>query len=252
MLWTEFSVALPAMDRNYASGYGELARAHWWWRARDAAVLAALDRWVPTCDDGRVLDVGCGDGRMFGALRRYGVVEGIEPDPVASSACPVDGRIHNVAFSSPLPVAGPYRLITMLDVLEHLDDARGALALCAELLTPDGVLCLTVPAMPWLWTAHDDINHHRIRFTPRSLHRAAHSAGLTIRWSRYLFHSLILPKLAVRLAEQVRGPGVQVPRVPPAALNRAAEAAFRLETRITAPIASWLPGSSLIAIVAKH
>lgn len=236
------------MDERYARAYGALARRHWWWKVRDAAVEDALDRWVAQPRDGRVLDVGCGDGRLFPMLQRFGTVEGIEPDATARTTITPQGTIHAAPFAPPLPVRGPYALITMLDVLEHLDDRAQALRLCRELLAPDGTLLLSVPALPALWTSHDDINHHRVRFTVRELQTLLDATGFAPRELRYLFHGLVPAKLMARVVERFHGPADPVPMVPVAPLNAALALAFRLESRLARPIARWLPGSSLLVV----
>jgi 2-polyprenyl-3-methyl-5-hydroxy-6-metoxy-1,4-benzoquinol methylase len=239
------------MDEAYAHAYGNLARQHWWWQVRDSVIMGALDRWMDPRERGRVLDVGCGDGRLFEALTKFGPVEGIEPHETTHSADSSTGLIHHIPFTTPLPIHGPYRLITMFDVLEHLDDVDDALVLCRDLLHERGVLCLTVPAMKWLWTSHDKINHHRLRFTRGDLLRRLRRAGMTVRWSRYFFHALVLPKLAIHVAERLREARPAVPKTPPVVWNRAAERFFRIEARLTAPVANLLPGSSLIAIATR-
>lgn len=237
------------MDERYARVYGALARRHWWWAVRDAAVEDALDRWVPQPREGRVLDVGCGDGRLFPMLRRFGSsVEGIEPDDAARTTITPQGTIHAAPFAAPLPVAGPYALITMLDVLEHLDDRAAALRLCHALLAADGRLLVTVPALPWLWTSHDDLNHHRVRFTRATLVAVLEEAGFLPLAVRHLFHGLVPLKLAARAKERLVPARDPVPGVPPAPVNAALAATFRLETLLAGPVARWLPGSSLLAV----
>ena len=53
----------------------------------------------------------------------------------------------------------------MLDVLEHIEDDAGALAAARDALAPGGRLLLTVPAMPCLWSRHDEANCHFRRYT---------------------------------------------------------------------------------------
>lgn len=236
------------MDERYARSYGRLARRHWWWRVRDAAVADLLDHHLPPRGGRRILDVGCGDGRMFPMLSRFGAVEGLEPDEAARTTILPEGTVHAAPFQRPLPVAGPYDLITMFDVLEHLDDPVAALQLCRELLAPDGLLVLTVPALPWLWTSHDDINHHRRRYTANRLRAGLRSAGFAPERIRHLFHGLVPLKLLVRLVETVRTPDDPVPSLPPPIVNETLAAAFRLETVLAAPLARWIPGSSLLAV----
>lgn len=236
------------MDDSYAAAYAALGRNHWWWQARDRIVLDELQRRLPTSGRLRLLDVGCGDGRLFPALSSFGTVEGIEPDPITLSASASLGQIHRVPFERPLPLRGSYDVITLLDVLEHLPDAMTGLGLVHELLAPDGYVLITVPALPALWTRHDTVNHHVLRFTRTGLVSALERSGFEVEFVRYFFHGLVLPKLAVRMIEQWSRHEAPLPRTPPAVMNRLFRSWFRAEYSTTRLISRWLPGSSLIVV----
>lgn len=237
------------MDPRYAEAYARIARTHWWWRAREVALVRAVRSLRAGLGPARILDVGCGDGVHFGALAEFGTVEGIESDAATlDPAGPWRDRIHVMPFAAPLPVTGPFDLILLLDVIEHLDDPVGALALARSLLAADGAVLVTVPASPALWTSHDDLNHHRRRYTRLSLRAEFGAAGLRVQSMRHLFHALVPAKLAVRALEKLRGPNQQLPAVPPAPINTAARLYAMAEMRLLAPVASWLPGTSLLAV----
>jgi SAM-dependent methyltransferase len=237
------------MDPRYAEAYARIAKTHWWWRAREVAIVRAVRSLRRGHPPARILDVGCGDGVHFGALAGFGTVEGIEADAATlDPAGPWRDRIHVTPFAAPLPVAGPFDLILLLDVIEHLDDPVAALTLARSLLAPGGAVLVTVPASPALWTSHDDLNHHRRRYTRPALRVDFTAAGLRVDSMRYLFHALVPAKLAVRAFERLRGPNQHLPAVPPAPINAAARLYAMAEMRLLAPIASWLPGTSLLAI----
>ena len=65
--------------------------------------------------------------------------------------------------------------------------------------------------------------------------------------SRYLFASLVIPKLLVALKERIWGPGETVPRVPPQAVNRLFEAWLRVD----AAFGAWLPLGTSVFLVAQ-
>lgn len=239
------------MDEAYATAYGALARRHWWWQARDRIVLRSLHRILAPAKGLRLLDVGCGDGRLFPALARFGAVEGIEPDPNTRSAAPSTGTVHRVPFARPLAIRGPYDVVTMLDVLEHLPDTADALSLVREVLAPGGRVLITVPALPALWTRHDTMNHHVLRFTRTGLARQLNDAGFELESVRYFFHALVLPKLAVRVFEGVMPRTTAVPLTPPALLNALLTTWFDAEFEATRWVGTWLPGSSLLAVARR-
>ena len=48
------------MDSNYAANYRQLYQNHWWWRAREEAVLRVIRQQCQPHSQKRILDVGCG------------------------------------------------------------------------------------------------------------------------------------------------------------------------------------------------
>ena len=233
------------MDAAYAREYRELYERHWWWRAREALVLRTLRRLREGRGPGRILDVGCGDGLFFDRLAELGEVEGLEPDAsLLTPGSPHRGRITVAPFDERFQPGRRYALVLMLDVLEHLPDAEGALRHARSLLEPGGRLVVTVPAFQWLWTHHDDLNRHYVRYTESTLRDVAGRAGLRVEESRYFFHWTVPGKLAVRAKERVLGPGGPE-RVPAAPVNRALYLLSRAEQALRLPF-----GSSLLAVLA--
>ena len=74
--------------------------------------------------------------------------------------------------------ADSYDLIALLDVLEHVPDDKGSLAAIFTRLKPGGALLLTVPANPWMWSAHDVAHHHHRRYRKARDRRAGARRGL--------------------------------------------------------------------------
>jgi len=241
--------AAPGMEAAYARQYRELYERHWWWRAREALVLRTLRRLRAGRGPARILDVGCGDGLFFDRLAELGEVEGIEPDASLLTAdSPRRGRITVAPFDERFQPRRRYGLVLMLDVLEHLPDAEGALRHARSLLEPDGRLVVTVPAFNWLWTHHDELNRHYVRYTQPTLREVAGRAGLRVEASRYFFHWTVPGKLAVRAKERVLGPGGPE-RVPAGPVNRALYLLSRAEQATLGALR--LPfGSSLLAVLA--
>jgi SAM-dependent methyltransferase len=235
------------VDAAYARGYEQLFHEHWWSRARVVYIERELRRFCPARGFGAILDVGCGNGLLFPVLRRYGEPEGVEPDAsLLTESGREHGRIHLTPFDRRFRPGHRYGLILMLDVLEHLPDAEAALSYAAELLAPGGRILVTVPAFRALWTSHDAINHHHVRYSRKSLRRIATAAGLQLSRSAYLFGWLVPVKLAVRLAEAALGPqATTLHRTPPQVINQLLYGVSRAEQAFCGRL---LPaGSSLLA-----
>ena len=238
------------MDPEYARSYRDLYDRHWWWRARESAVLELLEDLASAGGFGNILDVGCGDGLFFPQLSRFGKPEGVEPDAsIVSDLGRSRGSIHTRPFDDTFDPGRAFGLIVMLDVLEHLEDPVAALAHARSLLAPNGRLLVTVPAFPILWTAHDDYNHHLRRYRRRSLELEIHDAGLEILLIRYFFHWMFPVKLGVAFSERLRSSRAQAARVPGTMVNTAFFYLSRIEQRLTRRL--HLPfGNSLLAVLA--
>jgi SAM-dependent methyltransferase len=92
-----------------------------------------------------------------------------------------------------------------LDVLEHIDDDAAALAEIGRLLRSGGLLIVSVPALPILWGAQDEINHHRRRYTRGSLREAFARARLPLPRVTY-FNMFLFPVIAaVRWGRRAAG-----------------------------------------------
>jgi SAM-dependent methyltransferase len=68
--------------------------------------------------------------------------------------------------------AKSFDLVCAFDVIEHIDDGEPALQEIYRVLKPDGSMIITVPALMSLWSQHDDVNHHYLRYTKTTLRNA--------------------------------------------------------------------------------
>ena len=81
---------------------------------------------------------------------------------------------------------GAFDSVVCLNVLEHLEDDAGALAVFKRVLRPGGNAIVLAPALPWLFGAMDESMGHLRRYTRRTLRRAFIEAGLTPLSVRYM------------------------------------------------------------------
>jgi 2-polyprenyl-3-methyl-5-hydroxy-6-metoxy-1,4-benzoquinol methylase len=237
------------VDPVYGERYRELSERHWWWRARERVIVEALRSRRPPDGWRSALDIGCGDGVLFKSLLDLArEVEGVEPaEALVTEQGRRLGTIHVAAFDETFAPGKSYSLVLMLDVLEHLPEPAQALRHALSLLEPGGTFVATVPAFPALWTGHDDINHHLIRYTRTTFRELARDAGLAVDHERYFFQWTCPVKLASRLVESVLRREAKPASVPPAWIN---EPLYQL-SRVEAALLGRLPmpfGSSLIVI----
>jgi SAM-dependent methyltransferase len=181
-------------------------------------------------------------------MAEFGRVEGIESEAALVAAdSPHRERITIGPFDERFTPGKRYGLILMLDVLEHLPAPEQALTHALRLLEPDGIILITVPAFPVLWTAHDDLNHHLRRYTRASLRALAERSGLELRACEYAYHWLFPVKLAVRLKEAILGSRPRPPGIPSEPINTILYRMLRLERTLLGKLDLPL-GSALIAV----
>jgi SAM-dependent methyltransferase len=220
------------MDRAVYERMEEIDGTHWWFVARRRIVGALIRKEFGGRRDLRILEVGCGTGSNIPMLSEFGTVEAVEPDDQARA---VAARRTGVAIQGGyLPAGvklddGAYDLIVLLDVLEHIPDDAGALDGLHAKLAPGGKLLVTVPAMPWLWSAHDVAHHHQRRYTGGTLKTVLGNAGFRLRYQSH-FNSLLFPLVAAaraigKLTKREGGDD----SLPPPMVNRLLQGVFGLE-----------------------
>lgn len=166
------------MDSSLWDAIAKVERRHWWFRGRRDVVARVLEQQLSA--GASLLDVGCGTGFVLERLAERYDVTGLEPDEsVRARAHPsIAGRILAGSSEDLSTVHGrTFDAVLMLDVLEHVDDDVAALQHVAAALRPGGLLLVTVPANPRLWSQHDVLNEHRRRYTPGALADAMRAAG---------------------------------------------------------------------------
>lgn len=195
------------MRADHYDTHHALEKTHWWFTARRSIVLRLLDREIklePALRRPlRLLDVGCGTGGMLSHLSRYGSVVGVDPAPqavaYASAMAQFDVRNGGLPTDLPFEAGELFDIITLLDVLEHVDADVEALNQLRARLTPGGRLLITVPAFQFLWSGHDVINEHKRRYTRAELKDKLEASGFHVRVLSYCNSTLFLPIAAIRL-----------------------------------------------------
>jgi SAM-dependent methyltransferase len=238
------------MDRAAYREMADLDQRHWWYRARRDILADLIRHEASLPEKGRILEIGCGTGHNLEMLGRFGRVDAIELDD--ESRAIAEKRLGRKIMSARLPeLEGikdrQYDLVATLDVIEHIDDDSGALAAIAPKLKPGGKFIMTVPAHPWMWSAHDTVNHHKRRYSKNGLRRLIEGSPLRLEKIGY-FNSLLFPlALADRVASKLRGKDQADVKLPPAPLNRALEAVFSAERHLVGRL-PLPPGLSLFAV----
>jgi SAM-dependent methyltransferase len=140
-----------------------------------------------------VLEVGAGIGNLsqFFVDRERVVLTDTDPGYRETLRRRFGGRSNVAVRELSLPDPGngfagePFDTIICLNVLEHIEDDRGALAAMRTLLAPNGRLVLLVPAVPRLYGSLDQALGHFRRYSPALLRRRLADATLRLRHLEY-------------------------------------------------------------------
>ena len=178
---------------------------YWWFVARRELGVEFVRMHVPR--HARILDVGCGAGATARDLSPHGRVFACDLSERALTFCRQRG-LHALSLGDlqRLPFrTGSVECVVALDVLEHVSDDEQALREIARVLTPNGVLVLSTPAYPLLWSGHDVALHHFRRYRRARLRTLVEQSGFNIvRLSYAVF--LLFPFVAIaRLVGRLLG-----------------------------------------------
>jgi SAM-dependent methyltransferase len=240
------------MERAAYDRMKVLETTHWWFLGRRKVLtrlLAGLD--LPA--KARILEAGCGVGGNIEMLTGFGSVEAMEPDEPSrayvaarTGIMPVGGYLpHDLPFKP-----ASFDAVCAFDVVEHVDDDRGAVAALSALVAPGGYLVVTVPAYQWMWSAHDKVHHHKRRYSRTQILDVVDGGGLEVVKASY-FNATLFPLAAgVRLLKKLTRSQSPDDAMPPAWLNGLFRSLFGGES-------AWLAGHSLpfglsIVVIARR
>ena len=192
------------MDKDLYLQHAKVEDKHWWFVGR-RMIIDKIIRQLNLEQHSKIFEAGCGTGGNLNMLARYGEVSAMELDEIACQFAN-ERKVTKVKLGSlpdHIPFSEEYDLIVILDVLEHIDDDLGAAIALNSRLKPGGWLLITVPAYQFLWSKHDEINHHKRRYTLRNLKQVIKKSGYSVHYSSY-FNSFLFPVVAgVRLLKNV-------------------------------------------------
>lgn len=219
------------------------ARQHrliFWHRVRARAVLDVISPHASQT----VADVGAGAGSLGWILReaRPGVIyRFFEPVPELAaelrSEFGADRELRDLAQIAEADV------VTVLDVLEHIEDDAAFLTGLVASMSPGATLVVTVPALQGLWSEWDvRLGHHR-RYDQDQLRALTSDLPLRVHEIAFLFPELVPPGI-VRRFRRTRdaAPAIEFPVLPGAVdrlLERVGATTYRARR--------WVPlGTSLL------
>ena len=187
--WTEPALRDEEIKQHYPSTYlgdtrrtldeflsGRLQQSRSW--KKEVEKVDLVQRFVSS---GRILDVGCGDGKFLWALDsqqwdRTGVEFSEETVRLVNEKIDDVKLFEGDIFSAELK-EGSFDVVTFWHVLEHLPRPQEVLERVRRLLSPGGWIFISLPNFNSVqarlfrryWYAFDDVPRHLYHFAPRPL-----------------------------------------------------------------------------------
>ncbi len=169
----------------------------WWYTARRKLLREAVAQALHGKREGRVLDLGCA-----AQLDPCDSIRTINAhNSLASLAFRQMEGSQNLVCTSPEDlgfVSNFFNAIVAGDILQLVADDRKVLREMRRVLKDGGLLCLTVPAYPFLWGEDDEARSHQRRYTASELRRKLNNCGFEISRVSYLVATGFLPSIVER------------------------------------------------------
>ena len=248
-----YSPGVEKLEPETYRSMAQLEQRHWWFVAR-RKIIAKVIGTFSLPPDAKILEAGSGTGGNLKMLSEFGLVTGMEPSELARSFVQERGNWHVVDGSLPGGVPfedNTFDMVAVLDVLEHLDQDQESLSALVRSLKPGGMVLVTVPAFPFLWSAHDETHHHRRRYRRRQIVEVLNQSGLQTTYATYFNSILFLPAVAVRMTKRLlKRQTADMQSLPATPINQILTWLFGLE-RFVIPTIRLPAGLSLLVIGQK-
>jgi SAM-dependent methyltransferase len=192
---------------------------------------------------------------MLNSLERIGQTYGLDvsDEAIKFSKEIFTGQVEKGILPDQIPYEKNYfDLITALDVIEHVDQDVDSLKAIRSCLSPDGKAIITVPAYMFLWSAFDEMNQHKRRYTLNELHKKLEQAEFFVEKISY-YNTLLFPLVYIvrTLNNFFKRDGSSDVDLPNKALNYTLEKIFMIEKYLLRVVN--LPyGVSIVAVVANR
>jgi len=190
--------SLPTYDEKFFEPLQAIEERHFWFRSRNQLIGNLIEKYVSDTAETSTLgmEIGCGTGNVLKYLhdrlpnqRIVGVdlyQEGLKFAALRGNPYLIQADIYHPPFLT------GFSWIGLFDILEHLDEDEEILKSIGALLQDEGLIFISVPAFPVLWSYFDLAGKHKRRYTAQSLSAVCQQAGLEVVFTSYT-HLLIFP-----------------------------------------------------------
>jgi SAM-dependent methyltransferase len=195
----ELAYASSGFKASYFSELACLEDDNFWFRSRNQLILWALKMYCKNFSS--FLEIGCGTGYVLSGISKHfrrATLNGTEIFTAGLSFAA--NRLPSVNLmqmdARKIPYENEFDVIGAFDVLEHIEQDELVLQQVYSALKPQGLMLLTVPQHPWLWSSSDEYACHVRRYAALDLHQKIESAGFQIVRSTS-FVTTLLPAMII-------------------------------------------------------
>lgn len=195
------------MNAYLIDKFTEVENFHWWFEGRRIILNQVLRKYLyKKIGDVLILDIGCGTGSNIKFLSKFGKVHGIDNMRLAIDYCK-EKKIRRVKLADACKL--PYKdqvfdVVAFLDVLEHIENDELAIKEAKRVLKNNGLIIITVPALPMIWSQHDSAQNHHRRYKRWALESLAENSNLKILKIAYFNFLLAVPIAIIRFLSRFR------------------------------------------------
>jgi SAM-dependent methyltransferase len=243
---------VTSYDRDVYEQLAAVEEGSFWFRSRNALIVWAIRQYAPQ-GWAQLLEVGCGTGYVLSEIRKaFPDAELSGSDFFAEGLAFASARVPDAHLEQldvlDMPHREAFDIVGAFDVIEHIGDDRGALRGIRQAVRPGGLVILTVPQHPALWSPQDVAAHHVRRYVSSGLHAKVKEAGFDVVRSTS-FVSLLLPAMLAtrRMPERTTVGDLRRPRLIDAGLS----AIMVLERATIRAGVSWPAGGSRLVVARR-
>lgn len=256
-----FSAFAPALSiegegfkSEYFSELISLEENNFWFRARNEIIQWAISKYCLPFN--HFLEIGCGTGYVLqGIASKFPSAKLTGSELFSTGLKYASARVPTAQFfqmdARSIPFIDEYDAIGAFDVLEHIEEDSVILEQIHQSLRKNGVLLLTVPQHPWLWSATDELACHVRRYTASDLHHKLAAANFECVRSTSFVSTLLPAMLLSRLRKQSAHKSNKTELALSPTLNKIFYSFLRFERMLIEAGANFPLGGSRLVIARK-
>ena len=194
-LAAELANASEGFNPEYFAQLANVEAGNFWFRSRNTLILHLLK--LHSSNLNSLLEIGCGTGFVLsGIASAFPTAALVGAEIYSTGLQHAARRVPGAQFlqmdARHIPYDSHFDVIGAFDVIEHIEADTRVLAQMNLALKPNGILILSVPQHPSLWSSQDIMACHVRRYSATELKQKVLSAGFDIVDSGS-FVALLLP-----------------------------------------------------------